>query len=516
MPAWQRRRRRPEGSGGEGGDLVLQREQLRRGSLGLAGRDLPPVRVQDREGGAHRGALELERAAQHRLDARAAGDLLRETRSGRVAEPARGGVERRRRQHRQAARCREPHAHGLGEALADAGARRRAGEVAKRQDGDAPQRGCGRRSEGALRYRCVVEMARLAKTRDDEETDDAGEAGDSRNQGRSPQGPLALGGDGAGADEAAGVGHAVADRVELLREIARRGIAGRRVLGEAASHDPGERCGKLRLDVRQARRLGVQDGRQRVESGRAGEGTPPGEHLEQNDAEGELVRAEVERQPARLFRRHIGDGAEQATGLRGERRFHARMAGGLGEGSARCVFGEAEVEDLDQTLGGDHHVVRLEIAVDDPFLVRRGEAMGDLRRDRNQPAQRGKSLFDPRREAPAEDELHRDVGEALVLADLVNGDDVRMVQGRGGARLLSEAQIVLRTLVEALGEQLDRDDAPEGRVARAVEPAHAAGAELAQDLEAADVRADDHGRATAPRRRNAGPPARNRGSTRGL
>ncbi len=106
-------------------------------------------------------------------------------------------------------------------------------------------------------------------------------------------------------------------------------------------------------------------------------------------------------------------------------------------------------------------------------------------------------------------------GEALVLADLVNGDDVRMVQGRGGARLLSKAQIVLRTLVEALGEQLDRDHAPEGRVARAVEPAHAAGAELSQDLEAPDVRADDHAR-SGPRRANAGPPARIKGGTNRL
>ena len=107
-------------------------------------------------------------------------------------------------------------------------------------------------------------------------------------------------------------------------------------------------------------------------------------------------------------------------------------------------------------------------------------------------------------------------GIALVLADLVDGDDVRMVERRGGARLLREAQIVLRTLVETLGEQLDRDDAAEAGVARPVEPAHAAGAELAQDLEAADVRADDHVGVAAPRRAKAGPPARYLGGTNRL
>ena len=85
------------------------------------------------------------------------------------------------------------------------------------------------------------------------------------------------------------------------------------------------------------------------------------------------------------------------------------------------------------------------------------------------------------------DELHGDPGVAVVLADLVDRDDVRVVEGRGGARLVLEALEVLAALREPLGEQLDGDLAPEPGVAGAKDATHAAGAELAEDLESRDV-----------------------------
>ena len=38
------------------------------------------------------------------------------------------------------------------------------------------------------------------------------------------------------------------------------------------------------------------------------------------------------------------------------------------------------------------------------------------------------------------DELHRDIGEILVLADAIDRDDVRVIEGGGEARLLFEAR----------------------------------------------------------------------------
>ena len=67
-------------------------------------------------------------------------------------------------------------------------------------------------------------------------------------------------------------------------------------------------------------------------------------------------------------------------------------------------------------------------------------------------------------------------------ADVVDGQDVRVIQLPGGARLLLEAMHAARIGRERLGDQLDRDVAPEAWIARAVDLAHAAGAEPADDL----------------------------------
>ena len=45
-------------------------------------------------------------------------------------------------------------------------------------------------------------------------------------------------------------------------------------------------------------------------------------------------------------------------------------------------LGEAEVEHLHRAVGADLDVGRLQVAVDDPLLVRRLERFGDLPRDR--------------------------------------------------------------------------------------------------------------------------------------
>jgi hypothetical protein len=59
---------------------------------------------------------------------------------------------------------------------------------------------------------------------------------------------------------------------------------------------------------------------------------------------------------------------------------------------------EPEVEDLDRVLPRDHQVLGLQVSVDDPGLVRAGEAVGDLRREgqeapcRTSPARDGAGL----------------------------------------------------------------------------------------------------------------------------
>src|SRR5262245_7800012 len=63
------------------------------------------------------------------------------------------------------------------------------------------------------------------------------------------------------------------------------------------------------------------------------------------------------------------------------------------------------------------------------------------------------------------------------LPDLVNGEDVRVVEGRSSARFLLKAQHALAILSEFLRQQFERDLSPESRILGQVNLTHSARAE---------------------------------------
>ena len=71
--------------------------------------------------------------------------------------------------------------------------------------------------------------------------------------------------------------------------------------------------------------------------------------------------------------------------------------------------------------------------------------------------------------------------------DVVQRADVRMVERRDGARFALEALAELGIGGECVGQDLDRDDAIEPRVARLVDLAHAAGADEREDFVGAEA-----------------------------
>ena len=85
----------------------------------------------------------------------------------------------------------------------------------------------------------------------------------------------------------------------------------------------------------------------------------------------------------------------------------------------------------------------------------------------------------------ARDVLHGDERLAVVLADVVDGDDVRVLQPRREPRLALEA---LADVGVVDAQHLDRDEAIDGRIEREEERAHAALAEALADVIAIDGR----------------------------
>lgn len=103
-----------------------------------------------------------------------------------------------------------------------------------------------------------------------------------------------------------------------------------------------------------------------------GEGERAGEHLVEDDAEGEDIGALVDVFAFGLFGGHIGEGAEDDPG-------GGEFFGVLG------VFGEAEVEEFDEGLlvgvVQEHDVVGFEVTVDDADLMGFCEGVGELAKD---------------------------------------------------------------------------------------------------------------------------------------
>ena len=138
-------------------------------------------------------------------------------------------------------------------------------------------------------------------------------------------------------------------------------------------------------------------------------------------------------------------------------------------------LGQAEVEDLDVAVLRDHQVLGLQVPVDDAGGVGLGQALGGLDGDIEQPLGRQRLAGgDELAQGLSLDQLHGDVEGAVGLADVVDGQDVGMIQGRGRAGLLLEALAAIGIRRDGGGQDLDRDLAPELRVPRPVDLAHPA------------------------------------------
>jgi hypothetical protein len=143
---------------------------------------------------------------------------------------------------------------------------------------------------------------------------------------------------------------------------------------------------------------------------------------------------------------------------------------------------EPEVGDLRRADVVLHQVRGLQVAVDDALRLGVHEARGrvaqDVERSRATTASRaGDALL----ERAAVHVLHREVVRAALLADVVDGDDVRVRERGGGARFRLEAPHELGVRRELRREHLERDRPVEARLHGEVPRAHAAAAERTLD-----------------------------------
>ncbi len=262
-----------------------------------------------------------------------------------------------------------------------------------------------------------------------------------------------------------GLGEVSPEALQLLDEVSGRGVALFRVLREASLDDPAEGRRELRIELRHRLGLVADDGGQRLGDRGPGEGAFPGEHLVQDDAERELVAPEIDGLAPRLLRRHVGHRPEDDPLLA-----HGRERGrpGVGRLVVRDVVpGEAEVEELGVPVLRQEDVLGLDVAVDDPFPVRRREAFRHLQARRrgpcgaaSVPGPAGSRSVSPSRSSVTANWTPPN------SPDVEEREDVRVRERGDGARLALEAGQRAWIVRNVLGRTLTATSRP-SRVSRA-------------------------------------------------
>jgi hypothetical protein len=115
--------------------------------------------------------------------------------------------------------------------------------------------------------------------------------------------------------------------------------------------------------------------------------------------------------------------------------------------------------------------------MDDPLVVRAGEADRDRARDAHRFRGFERSPPDPRTERPPLDHLHREKEPPARIPHFVNSDEVRVIDRRGRTHLPEEATTTLRIPRDGSRKDLERDVARQARVLGAIHDPHAAAAQ---------------------------------------
>src|SRR5438094_5579454 len=153
-------------------------------------------------------------------------------------------------------------------------------------------------------------------------------------------------------------------------------------------------------------------------------------------------------------------------------------------------FRKTEIEHLDRTVLGDLDIGRLEIAMDDPALVRGIERVGKLSRDRERLLQRNRTAHDPLREILTIDELHDDARRTAPVPDVglvqpfdpVHVRDIRMIQRSQHDGFALEAGETIGIASDRVWQYLDGDVAMQSRITGAVHLAHTSCTDSDADL----------------------------------
>jgi hypothetical protein len=282
-----------------------------------------------------------------------------------------------------------------------------------------------------------------------------------------------------------------AQAAQRVGERGHRGPTPRRIEVEAAAEQRLQSPWHPRVDRQRDRGVGHRRGGLHA----LGSRTTAVQRLEQACTQRELIGRRPRREALELLGGHVRRRAGQAHALGGAlggRRRRRRVLGRRRPSTRPC---EPEIHQAHAALAVDHHVLGLDVAVDQTRGVGRREAGGRLLEHAEQRVEIAlgplSPLADPRAQGLALDVFHRQVHLAVVLADLEHRDHVGVTQARQRHRLAT--QHVPRAARPRVAQHLDRDHAIERGVPGREHQAHAAAADRPQHVVLGDERRLDPG-----------------------
>ena len=154
--------------------------------------------------------------------------------------------------------------------------------------------------------------------------------------------------------------------------------------------------------------------------------TLSGQHFVEQYTDGPDICTEVDRFAPRLFGTHIGRCADGRTRLCQACRF--------------AQLGNTKIQYFHVTTVSDHDIGRFDVPVDNSSFVRSRETANNLIPGTDGQIRRKHSFFKPVLQRLAIIKCHDDEKLTLgIFADIMDGTDVGVIQGRGRTCLLREA-----------------------------------------------------------------------------
>ena len=103
-------------------------------------------------------------------------------------------------------------------------------------------------------------------------------------------------------------------------------------------------------------------------------------------------------------------------------------------------FGDSKIQDFGATATGDEKVCGLDVAMEDARGVSGVQAVEDFHGHAQQGLRVESATSDAFLQRGSVQKLHGEEGAAILLADVVHGADVLVIQGGCGARLAPESR----------------------------------------------------------------------------